>query len=724
MIRVISLLAFSCSVGLSEAPRYPDAKKEGGVDDYHGTKVADPYRWLEDPDSPETAAWVKAENQLTGAYLGKLPDKDYFKQELTKIWNFERYTPPSWEGHRYIFRKNSGLQNQSVIYTARNLNDNPTVVLDPNQLSADGTVAVTSIDVSDDGTLLAYGEAANGSDWTEIRVRDIETGRNLPEVVKWIKFSGPSWSKDSKGFFYSRYPEPDPTKNQTFAQLRNQKVYYHRLGEPVDKDELIYERPEEPEWGLDATVSKSGRYAIFMISKGTDPKNQLYVKDLGDPLKPTLHAPLTPLVASFEASYTPLAVLGDQLFVRTDKDAPLYKIVEIDLTKPDRANWKVVVSESKDLLEEAAVVGGKLVLNYLVDAKSQLKVADLDGKVTSEIPLPTLGSVSGLSGDQDRPELFYAFTSFLYPPTIYRYEVDTGKNEVFKQPELGFSPEGYETEQIFYESKDGTRVPMFIVRRKDLKLDSKNPVYLTGYGGFNISYKPGFSIPHLAWVKKGGVFAVPNLRGGGEYGRAWHEAGTKERKQNVFDDFIAAAETLINRGYTSASKIAIAGESNGGLLIGAAVTQRPELFGAAVPRVGVLDMLRYDKFTIGWAWAPDYGTANDPEAFKYLFKYSPLHNIKRGTCYPPMLITTADHDDRVVPGHSFKFAATLQAAQGCDNPVLIRVDTKAGHGGGKPITKVIDEESDILAFMWDNVTKDLAASAGGAKRAVGANSAD
>ena len=723
MLRAMSVLVFSCSVGLSQTFHYPNAKKDDVVDDYHGTNVVDPYRWLEDTDSPETAAWVAAENQLTGGYLAKLPDKDDFKQELTRMWNFERYSLPSWEGHRYIYRKNTGLQNQSVIYTIRNLNENPTVVLDPNQLSPDGTVAVSSIDVSDDGKLLAYGQAKNGSDWTEIRVRDIETGRDLPDVVQWIKFAGPSWTKDGKGFFYSRYPAPGPAESQTFAHLRDQKVYYHRLGEPEDKDELIYERPDEPEWGLEATVSKSGRYAVFVISNGTDPRNQLYIQDLGDPLKPDLRAPLKPIVESFEASYDPIAVLGDRILVRTDKDAPLYKIIEIDLAQPERANWKTIVPEGKNLLEEAAVVGGMLVLNYLVDAKSQLRIAGLDGKISSDIALPALGSVSGLSGDQDRPELFYGFTSFLYPPTIYRYDVDTGKNEVFKQPELGYSPEAYQTEQIFYQSKDGSRVPMFIVQRKDLKLDGKNPVYLTGYGGFNISYKPGFSVSDLAWIKKGGVFAVVNLRGGGEYGRAWHEAGTKERKQNVFDDFIAAAETLIDRKYTSAGKIAIEGASNGGLLIGAVLTQRPDLFGATVPRVGVLDMLRYHKFTIGWAWASDYGTSDDPEAFKYLFKYSPLHNIARGGCYPPTLIATADHDDRVVPGHSFKFAATLQAAQGCNNPILIRIDTKSGHGGGKPLAKVIDEESDILAFMWDSVAREPAASTG-AKSASATGSKD
>ena len=704
MLRVLILLIMIATVAVSRPIDYPKADKGDVVDDYFGTKVPDPYRWLEDPDSPATVAWVKAENILTAAYMEKLPDRAGFREELTKLLNTQRFTVPNWQGHRYLYRKNEGLQNQSVIYTLQKLGDEPQVLLDPNQLASDGTVAVTSTAVSDDGRLLAYGVAASGSDWNEIRVRDIDGHKDLPDVIKWVKFSGPSWTKDNKGFFYSRFPEPNQAVNQTFAKLAYQKLYYHRLGDAEDQDQMIYERPEDPDLAFDTDVSHEGRFLLMLVNKGTEQRDLLYFKDLGDPAAPKIDAPFQPIVDKFEADFKVAGLISNRLFLVTDLDAARYKIVEVDLTNPGRDHWKEIVPQSKDLLEDATLVGGKLVVKYLVDAKNQLLLFDLDGKRESEIGLPALGTVDSLSGNPDRSELFYSFTSFLYPTAIYRYDVSTGQKAVFQKTNVDFDPDRYETKQIFYPSKDGTKIPMFIVCKKGLELNGNNPVYLTAYGGFNISMTPSFAAIYATWIEKGGVFALPNLRGGGEYGREWHEAGIKEHKQNVFDDFIGAAQALIDGKYTNAKKIAIVGGSNGGLLIGAAITQRPDLFGAAVAAVGVLDMLRFQKFTIGWAWQSDYGSSDTKEGFQYLIKYSPLQNIKEGTCYPPTLVSTGDHDDRVVPGHSFKFAATLQAAQGCSNPALIRIETKAGHGSGKPISKVIEEESDILAFMWNAVT--------------------
>jgi prolyl oligopeptidase len=703
MLRALLLLGSIVTVAFSQPLEYPKARKGDVVDDYSGTKVPDPYRWLEDTDSSETAAWVKAENVLTSAYLEKLPDLARFREGLTKLWNYPRYTVPTWKGHRYLYRRNDGLQNQSVIYTLKELGDEPGVLLDPNQLSSDGTIAVTSTVLSDDGRFLAYGVAASGSDWNDIRVRDILTGEDLPDVVQWIKFSDPSWTKDSKGFFYSRFPEPQPSGNRTFTKLAYQKLCYHLLGDPVQKDRVIYERPDNPDLGFAGEVSHDGRFLLMLVNKGTEERELLSFKDLGDPMAPKIDAPFRPLVDKFEAEYKVVGLIGNRLYVVTDLNATRYKIVEIDLTNSSRDHWKEIVPESKDLLQDAALVGGKLVVKYLVDAKNQLFVFDLDGNRESEIGLPEPGTVGMLSGNPDRPELFYSFTSFLYPMTIYRHDVSTGQNTVFQKPNVDFDPDRYETKQIFFASKDGTKVPMFVVGRKGLQLDGNNPVYLTGYGGFNISMTPIFAASYASWLERGGVFALPNLRGGGEYGRLWHESGIKEHKQNVFDDFTAAAQALIDAKYTNARRIAIVGGSNGGLLVAAALTQHPDLFGAVVAEVGVLDMLRFQKFTIGWAWESDYGSSDTPDGFQYLIKYSPLQNIKEGTCYPPTLVTTGDHDDRVVPGHSFKFAAALQAAQGCANPVLIRIETKAGHGSGKPVSKIIDEQSDVLAFMWNAV---------------------
>src|SRR5258708_22417892 len=557
MIRGVLFLLLTIGTTMAKNYEYPEAAKDKTVDDYFGTKVADPYRWLENVDSPETVAWIKKENAISLPYLEKLPSRGDFQERLTKLLKFERYSSPYWEGGRYIYEKNDGLQNQDVIYTVKEVDDKPKVVLDPNKLAEDGTISVSTTALSSDGRFFAYGLESSGSDWNEIHVRDLQTNQDLPDLVRWVKFSGISWTKDNLGFFYTRYPSPSSASGQKLESLHDPKIYYHRLGDSQDKDQLIYQRPDHPEWLLHASTSKNGRYLIITASENTIPRNAVYVANLVDPSHPKLDSPLRPVFAQLDAQYESFSVVGDRLFLRTDKNAPKYKVIAVDLSHLDQPVADDVIAESKDLLEQAEVVGGKLVLNYLVDAKNQLKIAALDGKRETEVPLPTLGSVNALSGDQDRPELFYSFDSFVFPAAIYRYDVSTGKNEVFRKPSVPISSDDYETEQIFYNSKDGTRVPMFIVHRKGIQLDGTNPVLLTGYGGFNISIKPSFSYSYFSWVEKGGVLAQPNLRGGGEYGEDWHQAGTKERKQNVFYDFIAAAETLITQKYTDSKLLAI-----------------------------------------------------------------------------------------------------------------------------------------------------------------------
>ncbi|HEX8129242.1 MAG TPA: prolyl oligopeptidase family serine peptidase [Pyrinomonadaceae bacterium] len=678
----------------SKAPAYPATKKVEQFDDYHGTKVADPYRWLEDLDTADTKAWVEAQNRLTNAYLAEIPARQKIKERLTKLWNFERYGIPYREGNRYFYTKNDGLQNQSVLYTVASLSDEPRVLLDPNKLSADGTVALAGTAISRDGKLMAYGLAASGSDWSEWRVRNIETGQDLTDHIKWVKFSGASWTTDGKGFFYSRYDEPKAGASQLAGVNEFQKLYYHRLGTPQTDDALIYERKDQKDWGFSGDVTEDGRYLIIHVWVGTDAKNRIYYKDLQ-----TANSPVVKLLDDFDAAYNFIDNDGAVFWFMTDKDAPRYKVIAVDTRKPERANWKVVIPETAETIEGANVVNNMFIVSYLKDAHSQVKIHQTDGKFVRELALPGLGSAFGFSGKRTDKETFYAYTSFTTPYPIYRYDLTTGKSTLFRQPKVDFDPNQYETKQIFYKSKDGTRIPMFITHRKNLKLDGTNPTLLYGYGGFNVSETPGFSISRLVWMEMGGVLAVANLRGGGEYGKDWHEAGMKLKKQNVFDDFIAAAEWLIANKYTSTPKLAIQGGSNGGLLVGAVLTQRPDLFGAALPAVGVMDMLRFNKFTIGAAWASDYGSPQNPEEFKALYAYSPLHNLKAGTAYPPTLITTADHDDRVWPGHSFKFAAAMQAAQGGSAPVLIRIETKAGHGAGKPTSKIIEEYADIWGFL-------------------------
>jgi prolyl oligopeptidase len=709
LIAVIAVCGFVLAVTLlakdeGSIPHlsYPVAKTVDQVDDYHGVKVADPYRWLEDTDSADTHAWVEAENKLTFGYLEQIPYRKSIHDRLTKLWNYDRFGVPEQQGGRYFYQHNSGLQNQSVLYVAESLTAEPRVLLDPNTLSTDGTVALVGHAVSDDGKLLAYGTSASGSDWMEWRVREVSTGKDLPDLIKWVKFSGASWTKDGKGFFYSRYDEP---KQGTMLRDANyfQKLYFHRLGTPQAEDKLIYERPDNKELGFAGQVTDDGHYLMITVWQGTSPKNRLYYKDLTKP-----DSEVVKLLDDFDAEYQFIDNDGPVLWMKTDLDAPRGRLIAIDTQHPERANWKTIVPEGKDKLNSANVLNDSFVLAYLKDAQTEVRVYDLNGKFVRNVDLPGIGTADGFGGKRKDKETFYAFTSFIVPTSIYRYDLEAGKSAVFRQPKVDFDPNRYETEQVFYNSKDGTRVPMFLTHKKGLKMDGQNPLLLYAYGGFNISLTPAFSVPNIVWLEMGGVYAQPNLRGGGEYGEDWHQAGTKLKKQNVFDDFIGAAEWLIANHYTTPSKLAIRGGSNGGLLVGACLTQRPDLYGATLPQVGVMDMLRFHKFTIGWAWTSDYGSSDDPDIFKALYAYSPLHNLKAGTKYPATLVTTADHDDRVVPGHSFKFAATLQADQAGSAPVLIRIETKAGHGAGKPISKQIEEIGDAWTFVAKNLNMEVA----------------
>lgn len=673
--------------------QYPATRTMEQVDVYHGVAVSDPYRWLEDDNSAETKSWVEAQNAVTFRYLEGIPQREPLKQRFKELWNYERYGTPFRHGGRYFFSKNDGLQNQNVLYTMTSLDAEPRVLLDPNTLSTDGTVALAGLAISDDGNLLAYGLATAGSDWTEWKVRDVQTGKDLSDHLKWVKFSGASWTKDGKGFFYSRYDEPPEGARLTKVNYFH-KLYYHRLGTPQSEDKLVYHRPDQKEWGFRGSVTEDGRYLIITATHGTDPRNRVFYQDLTKP-----DAPVVELLNDFDADYSFIDNDGPVFWFRTDLKAPRGRVIAIDTTKPERANWREVIPESAETLRGVNTLNHSFVCVYLKDARSQVKTFTLDGTFLREIELPGLGSAGGFGGKRTDTETFYSFTSFTVPGTIYRHDFQTGASAVFRQPKVDFNPAEYETRQVFYTSKDGTRVPMFITHRKGLKQDGTNPTYLYGYGGFNIPLTPGFSVANLVWMEMGGVYAVANLRGGGEYGEQWHKAGTKLQKQNVFDDFIGAAEWLVANKYTSPRKLAIGGGSNGGLLVGACMTQRPELFGAALPAVGVMDMLRFHKFTIGWAWTSDYGSAENEEEFKALYAYSPLHNLRPGVRYPATLITTADHDDRVVPAHSFKFAAALQAAHAGRNPVLIRIETKAGHGAGKPTAKIIEESADRWAFL-------------------------
>jgi prolyl oligopeptidase len=684
------------SAGAAE-PKYPFTRTTNVVDEYHGVKVPDPYRWLEDDNASETKAWVEAQNKVTFGYLEQIPERQAIKERLTRLWNYERYSVPFKEGGRYFYSKNDGLQNQAVLYTLDSLDAAPRVLLDPNKLTADGTAALSGLAVNDDGKLLAYGVATAGSDWQEWKVRDVSKASDLGDEIKWVKFSSASWTKDGKGFFYSRYDEPKPGESLKGVNYF-QKLFFHRLGTPQSEDPLIYERKDHKDWGFGGGVTDDGDYLIINVSQGTDKRNRVFYKDLQK-----ANAQVVELLNDFDAEYGFIDNDGPLFWFRTDLKAPRGRVIAIDVTKPDRANWKEVIPEAADTLRAVNMVNDQFIASYLKDARSEVKILSRDGKFVREVKLPGIGSAGGFGGKRKDTETFYSFASFTSPGTIYRYDMKTGVSTVYRAPKVGFNPDDYETKQIFYSSKDGTRVPMFITHKKGLKLDGANPTLLYGYGGFDISMTPSFSVANLVWLEMGGVYAMPNLRGGGEYGEDWHQGGMKLKKQNVFDDFIAAAEWLIANKYTRRDKLAISGGSNGGLLVGACMTQRPDLYGATLPAVGVMDMLRFNKFTIGWAWMSDYGSPDNPDEFKALHAYSPLHHIKAGTKYPATLITTADHDDRVVPAHSFKFAAALQAAHAGDKPTLIRIETRAGHGAGKPTTKLIEEAADKLAFLTNEL---------------------
>ena len=673
---------------------YPATRKGEVVDDYHGTKIADPYRWLEDDNAPETKAWVAEQNKVTFGYLEAIAQRNEFKQRLQKLWNYERFGIPSKHGGRYFFSRNSGLQNQSVLYMAESLGAEPRELLNPNLLSTDGTVSLSMTAPSEDGRHLAYGLSRAGSDWVEFRVRDVDTGKDLADELHWIKFSGASWAKDGSGFYYGCYPKPKDGAALT-QKNENKRVYFHKLGTPQEQDPVVYARPDRPEWGYAAHVTDDGRYLIISISQGTDPRNRVYYKDLTKP-----DSAVVELLNDFDAEYGFIDNDGPVFYFHTDLDAPRYRVIAINTTKPARDQWRTLIAQSQDKLEGVSLVGGQFLCEYLHDARSLVQAHDLEGKFLHEIKLPGIGTAGGFGGRHDDKETFYAYSSFTAPGVIYRYDIASGTSTVYRVPKLDFDASPYETHQEFVTSKDGTKVPMFITHRRGLKLDGTNPCLLYGYGGFNISLTPGFSVGRAVWLERGGIYCVACLRGGGEYGADWHKAGTKLHKQNVFDDFIGCAEWLIKEGYTKSSKLAIQGGSNGGLLVGACMTQRPELYGAVLPAVGVMDMLRFHQFTIGWAWKSDYGSSENPKEFAALRAYSPLHNLKPGTRYPPTMIATSDHDDRVVPAHSFKFAAALQECQAKDGPpVLIRIETSAGHGAGTALNKTIEETADALAFL-------------------------
>ena len=676
-------------------PIYPSTEKGNITEVYFNTEVADPYQWLENDTSQATKAWVEEQNKITSEYLAQIPFRDKLKQRLTDLTNYEKVGIPTKKNGKYYFFKNDGLQNQSVLYQKETLNGREKVILDPNKLSDDGTVALSNISFSKNGKYLAYTISRSGSDWREIFVLNLESGNLLNDHILWAKFTDATW--EGNGFYYSAYDAPIAGKE--FSNVNEgHKIYYHQLGDDQSKDRLVYQNKDYPKRFYTASISEDER-VLFVYESGEGRGNNLFMKNLT-----IKDSPFIQLTKDFNYIYYPIGVVGDRIYIHTNYNAPKYKLQLADIDFPLQEEWVDIVYESGIVLSSAKIIGEHLFITYDKDASNHAYVYTLEGELKQEIALPTLGSVS-FSGEKDDKEVFFSFTSFTFPSTIYKYDIYKNKSEIFIAPKVAFSPEKYTTKQLFYSSKDGTKIPIFLTYKKDLDKDGKNPVLLYGYGGFNISLNPNFSTNRIPFIESGGIYAQVNLRGGGEYGEEWHEAGTKQKKQNVFDDFIAAAEFLITEKYTNKEKIAIMGGSNGGLLVGACVNQRPDLFKVAVPQVGVMDMLRYHKFTIGWNWASDYGTSEDSkEMFDYLYAYSPMHNIKNeGTSYPAILITTADHDDRVVPAHSFKYTATLQAANTGDAPKLIRIESKAGHGSGKPISKVLEEQADIYGFIMYNL---------------------
>jgi prolyl oligopeptidase len=697
----MSVLASATALVQSQRPAYPPTQKGTVVDDYFGTKVPDPYRWMEDLDSPAVAEWVKAQNTLTVGYLDALPLRDPLKARLNELWNYPKVNTPYIEAGRIFYRKNSGLQQQSPLYVRASLDAAPTLVIDPNVLWPDAKTSMAGALPSPDGKLLAYFASEGGADWQVVHVRDLSSGQDLKDIVNWMRFSNFAWTKDSKGFFYSRFPEP-PAGKVLQAALSGQALYYHRVGTPQSDDRLIYERKDLPTWFISGNLTDDGRYLFVTTSRGSDNKNRLYAADLGDPLNPNISAPIKPVVESDDAEYQPLGNKGTVFYLRTDLDAPNRRVIAVDFNKPDKASWKTIVAERPQAIENVQIASDRIVAEYLVDVQSKLLLFTLDGKAAGEIKLPGAGSVAGFSSRQDSTLVFYSFTSPLYPTTVFSYDLRTGHNQPFDPSKAPIDVTRYETKQMFALSKDGTKVPFFMTARKDVPRDGSNPTMLYGYGGFSISEVPTYRPDVPAFLELGGIWVTANMRGGAEYGEAWHKAGMLEKKQNVFDDFIAVAEHLIKEKYTSPAKLGIMGGSNGGLLVGAVEEQRPDLFAVALPAVGVMDMLRYDRFTGGQAWRTEYGSSTEASQFPFLFKYSPVHNIKAGTCYPATLATTADHDDRVVPSHSFKFVSAMQAAQSCNKPILIRVETLGSHGF-RPTSKRIAELADEWAFALANM---------------------
>ena len=683
------LLSTSAS---AQGIQYPKADKDGTVDNYFGTEVADPYRWLEDDTSAKTSAWVEAENKITNAYLSKIPFRQKLLKRLTEVANYEKLSAPRKHHGRWYFYKNDGLQNQYVMYVMDQLGGTPRIFLDPNKLSTDGTVALQGVYFSNNGKYAAYTISRSGSDWQEFYVIDLKTGQLTTDHIEWAKFSGAAWQGD--GFYYSAYDAP--TQGKEFSNVNEgMKIYYHKIGTPQSDDVLFYQNPAQPKRFYTVSVNEE-ETMMFLYEDGAGAGNTLFVRDLRKP-----NSQFIQMTADMDYRYTPLYTEGEKIYLFTNYGAPRNRIMTADINRPGINDWQELIAEQQNVLNNADVINRQLILTYSQDASDHAYLYGLDGRKIREVKLPSVGSV-GFTGDEREPDCFYTFTSFTVPGTIYRYDLATGESTLYAKPNVKFQQEDYTSEQVFFQSKDGTRIPMFLTYKKNVK--SPRPVYLYGYGGFNIALVPSFSANRIPFLEQGGIYAQVTLRGGSEYGEEWHLAGTKMQKQNVFDDFIAAAEWLIHEGYTTNEKIAIVGGSNGGLLVGACMTQRPDLFRVAIPQVGVMDMLRYHKFTIGWNWASDYGTSEDSrEMFEYLRGYSPLHNLKPGTSYPATLVTTADHDDRVVPAHSFKFAATLQECHKGTNPVLIRIDTKAGHGGGKPLAKILEEQADIYSFILYNM---------------------
>lgn len=691
---LMTMTAFAATSVSAQALHYPKAEKDGTVDEYFGVKVADPYRWLENDTSKQTTAWVEAENKVTNAYLQKIPFREKLLKRMTELVNYEKISAPRKRHGKWYFYKNNGLQNQSVLYVKDNLNGEARVFLDPNTLSTDGTVALKDVSFSNNGKYAAYAISRSGSDWQEFFVIDLKTGQLTGDHIEWAKFSDATWQGD--GFYYSAYDAP--VKGKEFSNVNEgHKIYYHKIGTPQSEDVLFYQNPAYPKRFYFCSVNEE-ETMMFLYEAGAGAGNNLFVRDLRKP-----QSQLIQMTTDMDCQYSPIYNDGDRIYLFTNYKAPKGRIMTADIHHPGIESWQELIPEQQHVLSGAEIINRQLVLTYQQDASDHAYLYDLNGKLKHEVHLPSVGSV-GFTGDEKEPECFYTFTSFTVPGTVYQYDMDKDQSTVYASPKVKFRLDDYTSEQVFFQSKDGTRIPMFLTYKKGLKRNGKNPVYLYGYGGFNISLGPVFSAVRISFLEKGGIYAQVSLRGGGEYGEEWHQAGTKMQKQNVFDDFIGAAEWLISQKYTCSDKLAIVGGSNGGLLVGACMTQRPELFGVAIPQVGVMDMLRYHKFTIGWNWASDYGTSDDSkEMFEYLRAYSPLHNLKPGTAYPATLVTTADHDDRVVPAHSFKFAATLQECQKGNKPVLIRIDTKAGHGGGKPLAKILEEQADIYGFILYNM---------------------